>query len=1121
MEHSDTESSNHSHYENQETKQTWKKTSRVLLNYLASDIQKKPRSFQIGLFSIFVVVGFLSLLFNMLLSTPVVYLKLSEDEQGEADIRLVPDPSSSPQNSNNTQSETTELLNFYRIQEALANLTEVEGVAPRWILPGYVYTEESEVNTTAFLVMADTLLERNIGLGRNFNQRVLGYGEAIVTSSILRVLGLEEFQGKQLFLYMNIAKSLRQSGVTGSQNQTDEEAVRSFLNYFGVLDGIGDVTFTSEQIEENFDTGGLLVPDLTLKSEDAKDLVVESFLEVNQMELPFSIVSPVEEPKGKWPKSLGNVVFVDANYVQKQLFRAVEESLYNQLSWLGDDQVIKNVTEPLEEIDLFEYALNANIMLRDRVQIYTSSVETMKLKLTRITNKIYKNLGLGHPSRPELSLANQIESSQVMVAYLSNIFMAVLLFLGILSVLLVYSLMMGNVDEKTYELGMLRALGLKHRDLRVLLVIQAVVFSVVGFALGIYLSFVLNVAYEFVLTWFTGLPVQASLEGASIGMGILTGTLIPLASVYIPIKRALSKAITDSLDAYHRVVSDVSVKILKLKKLGLSPPCLVAAVLLSVLGFLTYYLVPLTFQLEEFELFLYLMNGVLLLTILGFAFLVQLIQPKIEKLIAKTVLSNFDQKLKKIVTKNLKGHLRRNWKTSLMFCMALSFVIFSGVSFSLQGSVAKKTLQVALGGDIYVTTTNEEGLPEASIRDWIENRYIPENTGNIQAYTFLTYNIKDMPGIDYVLFSNNCGYPSVSTSVFGVEKNYLEAVDQEFYIPTEFSESLSYPELDSGKVDLVHGLYEDGNLQSYGGKGDYYQVLTGNAPGIQRNITSSDMLPVKALIEEGVREPMSLSSNTPISFRVFYDSYNRYALFRGVIRGMAQKVPGFSFSGYRQAKNSHTALVSIPQYQQMLEAVYTNKWPESLPREPKKESLIVKTSPSLTKEDREILANGIRTFLTSEGTRILDTKTLKESAELTVVVSEMLFILVGCIAFVLAFFLLWSAFTANVEENSWEYGVLRAVGLNSNECVRLYIYEAVSITLAAALLGTVVGVVVAVLLSVQFNMLVELPFDFEFPWLMFCLMLLFAVTTSVLGSYLPAKSMEKHQIEYILKGIKL
>lgn len=40
--------------------QSWKGTAKIILQYLLNDIRKKPRSFKIGIFSIFLVIGFLA-----------------------------------------------------------------------------------------------------------------------------------------------------------------------------------------------------------------------------------------------------------------------------------------------------------------------------------------------------------------------------------------------------------------------------------------------------------------------------------------------------------------------------------------------------------------------------------------------------------------------------------------------------------------------------------------------------------------------------------------------------------------------------------------------------------------------------------------------------------------------------------------------------------------------------------------------------------------------------------------------------------------------------------------------------------------------------------------------------
>jgi hypothetical protein len=46
------------------------------------------------------------------------------------------------------------------------------------------------------------------------------------------------------------------------------------------------------------------------------------------------------------------------------------------------------------------------------------------------------------------------------------------------------------------------------------------------------------------------------------------------------------------------------------------------------------------------------------------------------------------------------------------------------------------------------------------------------------------------------------------------------------------------------------------------------------------------------------------------------------------------------------------------------------------------------------------------------------------------------FTIVGVIAMIMCFFILWLSFNANVHENAWEFGVLRAVGLSVSERCR-------------------------------------------------------------------------------------
>ena len=70
-------------------------------------------------------------------------------------------------------------------------------------------------------------------------------------------------------------------------------------------------------------------------------------------------------------------------------------------------------------------------------------------------------LGLQTNKTIAAPLSNQFKSTDRMKDFLDATLMTVIVFLGILSAMLLYSLMLSDVDGKTYEYGMLRALGFK------------------------------------------------------------------------------------------------------------------------------------------------------------------------------------------------------------------------------------------------------------------------------------------------------------------------------------------------------------------------------------------------------------------------------------------------------------------------------------------------------------------------------------------------------------------------------------------------------------------------------------------------------------------------------------
>lgn len=100
-------------------------------------------------------------------------------------------------------------------------------------------------------------------------------------------------------------------------------------------------------------------------------------------------------------------------------------------------------------------------------------------------------------------LNDTIGGFDIIRTFLDTIFASIVFFLLILSIMLIYSLMMANVDQKTYEFGMLRSLGLRKTHLIGVLLLQATLFIVPGVSLGLLAAYIINVIIRFYIFTYT------------------------------------------------------------------------------------------------------------------------------------------------------------------------------------------------------------------------------------------------------------------------------------------------------------------------------------------------------------------------------------------------------------------------------------------------------------------------------------------------------------------------------------------------------------------------------------------------------------------------------------------
>ena len=223
-------------------------------------------------------------------------------------------------------------------------------------------------------------------------------------------------------------------------------------------------------------------------------------------------------------------------------------------------------------MDFCSYAMTVGGVLDDQVSTYIGTKKNMEDRIGYAGSLMVDRLGLNSNVTVSVPLQTQLKSVEIITVFFNSIMMAIVLFLAILCTQLIYSLMLSDVEEKTFEFGMLRALGFNTKNLMMTIFIQAFTFSIPGLITGVIMSAMLNYIVRDILYSLTNNYSTYWLSIGAIWFGCFIGIIIPIFSNVLPIQNALGKNLRASLDLYHRSASELTISVQKLGEYGLSLP---------------------------------------------------------------------------------------------------------------------------------------------------------------------------------------------------------------------------------------------------------------------------------------------------------------------------------------------------------------------------------------------------------------------------------------------------------------------------------------------------------------------------------------------------------------------
>ena len=148
-----------------------------------------------------------------------------------------------------------------------------------------------------------------------------------------------------------------------------------------------------------------------------------------------------------------------------------------------------------------------------------------------------------------MSLMFAMQNYSYAVLFIGIIFDVLLIIFIIVACLLIYSLLLISVETKTFEIGVMRLVGLTKGGFIGMIMTQAAMFVLPSVIMGFLLSIpAIYLIYASLFTEDMGFRPSILPGWQATIQALLIGILIPFLSSIIPIKRALSKSLTDALN---------------------------------------------------------------------------------------------------------------------------------------------------------------------------------------------------------------------------------------------------------------------------------------------------------------------------------------------------------------------------------------------------------------------------------------------------------------------------------------------------------------------------------------------------------------------------------------------
>jgi len=684
------------------------------------------------------------------------------------------------------------------------------------------------------------------------------------------------------------------------------------------------------------------------------------------------------------------------------------------------------------------------------------------LRLKRAGESIAADLGLDFDVR--LPKATAIAVFQNIASPLRAIFGVFAVLALSVTALLIYSIVSVAVEERIREYGILRTLGARRTEIFRLVLSESVFLCGIGVLPGVLAGTVVArlivTLVELAMRAQVG-SVALAFSSSNLLLALAAGAVLSVGSALIPALQATRWRIVDALDPLRRG----QIRVEPRNEGGTNRPLLLTGIALSALSVVVFFVLPTAFLSGNSSLIGTVVLCLLLTILLGFTLVATGVLPLLEHLVMR-LLGGILGPSAELAHRNLERHRRRNTTTALMFILSVSLVIFVASLVVLFSRMSMTLVEHFNGADLRLQSDDSGAL---GLKTDLEGVNGVERVSEVHLLRSRTER-----GTAYdVVLSDLVGMKHVWLVPFGVDAELPRVL---------YTNHIRYAD---GGPEALHRV---ANYQPASGEAGN----TNDNPPVVLSLAAARFLDVRA------------GDLVQLAFHLGPD--RRTSRFR--VEAICETLAGFDNFRSRVANAIGSGLL-------MPMSSFRH-----LTRDAPEEARLVRYFVKVGGDEavQKAAATEIRDRF---GLRfrfgVRSAAEQKREAQVVYWTTQVFFGLLLAVAVLIAVFALIASMATAVIERRWEMGVLRALGLRRSQLFRMFLAEALGVTLSAGVAGGVIGFALAWLFVLEAGSLAELPVVFTLPYVTFFATFAISVLAGAVAAHLPTRRLLRKPPAEILR----